>query len=92
MFGRAWEEVGRLVLAVENQADPDDYQLRVRWADPATRSVAQEADAVVKLFQAGLLSRDYALSKIGYSDDEISKITAARTPVAVATEVNQDAA
>ena len=48
------------------------------WADAATRSVAQEADAVVKLYPAGLLPASFALGKLGYSDDEIEKINAAR--------------
>lgn len=76
-FGRAWEQIAKLVVAVRDGRDPnliDD--VRVQWADAATRSVAQEADAVVKLFQAGLLPRDYALSKLGYSADEIAKISA----------------
>ncbi len=80
-FGRAWEQVARLMIAVRDGLDPgliDD--IRVQWADAATRSVAQEADAVVKLFQAGLLPASYALGKLGYSDDEIAKIGAARTP------------
>lgn len=80
-FGRAWEQVARLMIAVRDGRDPgliDD--IRVQWADAATRSVAQEADAVVKLFQAGLLPASYALGKLGYSDDEIAKIAAARTP------------
>lgn len=80
-FGRAWEQVARLMIAVRDGRDPgliDD--IRVQWADAATRSVAQEADAVVKLFQAGLLPASYALGKLGYSDDEITKIGAARTP------------
>ncbi|OBG43005.1 phage portal protein [Mycolicibacterium fortuitum] len=80
-FGRAWEQVARLMIAVRDGSDPgliDD--IRVQWADAATRSVAQEADAVVKLFQAGLLPASYALGKLGYSDDEIAKIAAARTP------------
>ena len=74
-FGRGWEQVARLMIAVRDGRDPnliDD--IRVHWADAATRSVAQEADAVVKLFQAGLLPRDYALGKLGYSDDDIAKI------------------
>ncbi|BCI55696.1 hypothetical protein NIIDNTM18_49740 [Mycolicibacterium litorale] len=82
-FGRSWEQVARLMIAVRDGRDPsliDD--IRVQWADAATRSVAQEADAVVKLFQAGLLPRAYALSKLGYPDDEIAKIDAA-TPRAV---------
>ena len=79
-FGRAWEQVARLMIAVRDGRDPnliDD--IRVLWADAATRSVAQEADAVVKLYQAGLLPASHALSKLGYSDDEIAEIRSART-------------
>ena len=80
-FGRAWEQVAKLMIAVRDGRDPsliDD--IRVQWADAATRSVAQEADAVVKLYAAGLLPRTYALSKLGYSDDEVAKIEAAGEP------------
>lgn len=78
MFGRSWEQVAKLMIAVRDGRDPaliDD--IRVQWADAATRSTAQEADAVVKLYAAGLLPARYALSKLGYSDDEIGKIAAA---------------
>lgn len=80
-FGRAWEQVARLMIAVRDGVDPNQVDgVRVQWADAATRSVAQEADAVVKLFQAGLLPQSYALGKLGYSADEITKVTA-ETPV-----------
>ncbi|MEN3221289.1 phage portal protein [Mycolicibacterium porcinum] len=80
-FGRAWEQVARLMIAVRDGVDPNSIDdIRVQWADAATRSVAQEADAVVKLYQAGLLPASYALGKLGYSDDEIAKINAARPP------------
>lgn len=79
-LGRAWEQVGRLMIAVRDGRDPNMIDdIRVQWADAATRSVAQEADAVVKLFTAGLLPASYALGKLGYSDDEIGKIEAARS-------------
>ncbi|KUI01295.1 hypothetical protein AU189_13420 [Mycolicibacterium acapulense] len=77
-FGRAWEQVARLMIAVRDGRDPNMIDgIRVHWADAATRSVAQEADAVVKLYQAGLLPAHYALGKLGYSDDEINKIRTA---------------
>lgn len=80
-FGRAWEQVAKLMIAVRDGVDPNRVDgVRVQWADAATRSVAQEADAVVKLFQAGLLPQAYALGKLGYSSDEITKVTA-ETPV-----------
>ncbi|TXI53393.1 phage portal protein [Mycolicibacter arupensis] len=78
-FGRAWEWVAKLMIAVRDGRDPqliDD--VRVQWADAATRSVAQEADAVVKLYQAGLLPVSTALAKLGYSSDEIAQIRVAR--------------
>lgn len=77
-FGRAHEQIAKLIVAVRDGADPETVEARVQWADPATRSVAQEADAVVKLYQSGLLPADYALAKLGYSDDEVAKIRTAR--------------
>lgn len=73
-FGRAWEQVARLMIAVRDGRDPQQIEVRVQWADAATRSVAQEADAVVKLYQAGLLPASTALAKLGYSEDEIAQI------------------
>ncbi|MBN7544911.1 phage portal protein [Mycobacteroides abscessus] len=87
-FGRAWEQVAKLMIAVRDGRDPaliDD--VRVHWADAATRSVAQEADAVVKLFGAGLLPASYALSKLGYPDAEIAVIEAARQPITGKDEI-----
>lgn len=77
-FGRAWEKVAKLMVAVRDGADPERVDVRVQWADAATRSVAQEADAVTKLHAAGLLPASYALKRLGYSDDEIAEIRTAR--------------
>lgn len=82
-FGRAWEAVARLVVAVETGVDPRAAQVAVTWADPSTRSIAQEADAVVKLYAAGLLPSGYALAKLGYADDDIAAIRAARLADAI---------
>ena len=52
------------MIAVRDGRDPNMIDdIRVQWADAATRSVAQEADAVVKLYQAGLLPASYALAQ-----------------------------
>ena len=75
VFGRQWEHVARLMVAVRDGIDPDAVNVSVQWADPSTRSVAQEADAVVKLFAAGLLPQRYALKRLGYTDAEITTIT-----------------
>ena len=78
IFGRAWEQVARLVVAVREGIDPTTVDVRVSWADPATRSLAQEADSVVKLHQVGLLPASFALKRLGYSESEIEEIRAAR--------------
>ena len=78
VFGRAWEQVARLMIAVRDGKDPHLVDaIRVEWADASTRSVAQEADAVTKLFAAGLLPQTYALARLGYTEDEIALIAAA---------------
>jgi len=78
-FGRSWEQVARLVTAVRTGADPESVDVRVKWASAATRSIAQEADAIVKLYGANLLPASICLSRLGYTDDEIEEISAART-------------
>ncbi|WP_459963277.1 phage portal protein [Nocardia sp. IFM 10818] len=85
MFGQAWEDVARLMVAVRDQTDPDRVNPRVKWADPSTRSVSQEADAIVKLYAAGLLPRETALSRLGYTDAEILDMRAA----AIVADTNQ---
>ena len=77
-FGRSWEDVARLMVAVRDGVDPLQVDVRVKWADASTRSIAAEADAVTKLFAVGLLPASYALQRLGYSDDEILDIRAAR--------------
>ncbi|MGD7706338.1 phage portal protein [Microlunatus sp. Y2014] len=84
-FGRAWEQVARLMVAARTGADPTRLDVAVSWADAATRSVAQEADAVVKLYAAGLLPATAALARLGYTDDQISEIRTARRAEALDT-------
>jgi len=77
-FGRSWEDVARLMVAVRTGTDPAAVDVRAQWADAATRSVAQEADAIVKLYAAGLLPASVALARLGYGADEIAEIRTAR--------------
>lgn len=85
IFGRSWEQVGRLLVAVRDGVDPERVDARIQWADPSTRSMAQEADAVTKLYVAGLLPASAALSKLGYTADEIAQIRADRRAEALDT-------
>lgn len=45
------------------------------WRDPQFRSIAQLTDAVVKQVQAGLISREEGLRKLGYSPQEIERMS-----------------
>lgn len=84
-FGRSWEQVARLMRAVETGTDPMSVDIAVTWADPTTRSVAQEADATVKLFSAGIIPASIALARMGYTEDQIDAIRAARRAEALDT-------
>lgn len=91
-FGRAWEQVARLMVAARTGADPASVDVAVSWADAATRSIAQEADAVVKLYTAGLLPVSAALARLGYTETEIAEIRAQRrAEVLAATPVDLSA-
>lgn len=77
-FGPAWEAVAKLMVATRTGVDPLALDVRIEWADASTRSIAQEADAVTKLYAAGLLPASYALKRLGYAEDEVDAIRAAR--------------
>ncbi len=66
-FGRAWEAVARLMIAVADGVDPATVRAGVTWADPGTASAAQEADAVTKLTQAGVITPEQAQHRLGYT-------------------------
>lgn len=77
-FGRSVEAVGRLMKGIATGVDPDSLDVSVAWSDPTTRSVAQEADAAVKLHAEGILPTDYVLSKLGYTAEEVAEIRRVR--------------
>lgn len=77
-FGRSWEQVARLVVAVREGVDPASVEPRAVWSDFASRSEAQISDSVTKLYATGLLSRTGALRRLGFTDDEITAERAAR--------------
>ncbi|GAB3227823.1 phage portal protein [Mycolicibacterium hippocampi] len=79
VFGRSWEQVARLMVAIRDGVDVASVNVSVLWRDPSSTSVAAEADAVTKLVQAGILSRSGALRRLGYAEDEIARESASRT-------------
>lgn len=71
IFGKAWCQVARLMVAARNGGQPPDTEIQVVWCNPGTASTAAEADAAVKYFSAGLLSRRTTLARLGFSEDQI---------------------
>jgi hypothetical protein len=78
-FGTAWADVARLAFLVRDgrlPADSDD--LEVVWANAATISEGEEADAVTKLVAAGVLPPSAALERLGYPPSQIDRISQQR--------------
>jgi hypothetical protein len=73
VFGRSWEQVARLMVAIRDTVDVDSVKVNVQWRDPSSTSVSAESDAVTKLVQAKILSRAGALKRLGYTEDEIAQ-------------------
>jgi hypothetical protein len=78
VFSRAFERLARLIVAIRDTVDPADVTARVRWSDPASRSLASEADWAVKMYGANLISRRAVLEKLGWDaasiDTELAQI------------------
>ncbi|TYP82063.1 phage portal protein [Blastococcus xanthinilyticus] len=74
-FGAAWERTMRKVRRLQTGEDaPELAQLEMLWRDPATPTRAQAADAAVKLYQAGIISKRQARRDLGYSSVQISNM------------------
>lgn len=73
-FGGSWERVMRIAQLVrDGQPDPELQVLETIWRDPETPTVAQKADAAVKLVQANIISAEQALEDLGYSPVQIAR-------------------
>lgn len=67
VLGLALEEALKLLVALTEGADVDQVGAWIEWRDFATRSQAQEADAVTKLHSLGILTTNEAREMIGLS-------------------------
>ena len=77
--GGSWEQVMRLVRRImDGEWNPELTQLETLWRDPATPTKAQQADAAVKLVQAGILPVEAAWEDMGYSAVRRKKLAALR--------------
>lgn len=80
VFGGSWERVMRLAMLVRDGgvADPAALSMETIWRDPETPTVAQKADAAVKLLTAGAISVEQAQEDLGYSPVQIERMQAQR--------------
>lgn len=65
VLGLGVEKAVRLMVAIAAESEVRNVRANITWANPATRSIAQEADAVTKLLSFGVLTVDEAREKIG---------------------------
>ena len=58
---------------LRNGVWPEDGSIDISWIDPGTPTVAQQADALTKYVQTGVMSRRSALEELGWSDARIDR-------------------
>lgn len=68
VLGIAIERALALAAAFTEHVHPRDVEVKLRWASPATRSTAQEADAVTKLFSLGIITTEEAREYMGVTE------------------------
>lgn len=80
-YGAAWQQAMRLALWVRDGAPPDKTRrIETVWRNPATPTVAAQADATVKLVQAGILpaDSDVTLEMAGLTEGQRQRVAADR--------------
>lgn len=75
-FTAPFSQVARLAVAVRDGRDPRKVLAEVSWADPATRTLAQEADAIVKLAsgERPVLPLSEARRRLGYNAEQVKAL------------------
>ncbi|MBO1414469.1 phage portal protein [Streptomyces sp. FH025] len=72
-LGESWESVFRLCAVAAGRGEIEQDESQVEWAEKSTRSLAQAADAMVKLMQQGV-PLAVALRKVpGFSQADIDE-------------------
>jgi len=85
-FGESWEEVMRLALRAIKDERSEVQSSFVIWKDPESRTVAEEADAAVKL--APLLPQSTTWERLGYSPQAISAMQAQMVQQALTADLS----
>lgn len=69
VINRPMEWAVRLLVAVAEGVSPDRVRVRLQWADTTTRSVAQEADAAVKLHAENIIDDEEARQTVAAGEE-----------------------
>jgi hypothetical protein len=80
-YGAAWQQAMRLALWVRDGEPPDKTRrIETVWRNPATPTVAAQADATVKLVQAGILpaDSDVTLEMAGLTEGQRQRVRSDR--------------
>jgi hypothetical protein len=72
-FGGSWEHVMRVALLVAGE-DLDATGLETIWRDASTPTVAQKADAAVKLHAEGIVPTRQVREDLGYTQAQIERM------------------
>lgn len=94
-YGAAWQQAMRLALWVRDGEPPDKTRrIETVWRNPATPTVAAQADATVKLVQAGILpaDSDVTLEMAGLSEGQRQRVRADRQRAAGSSVLDRLAA
>jgi hypothetical protein len=71
----SWELTMRIARRIiDSDWDPKYQQLETQWRNPATPTLAEQADAAVKLVQTGILPVEAAWEDLGYSAARRAKL------------------
>jgi hypothetical protein len=72
-FGGSWERVQRIALRIrDGEWNDDARRLETVWRSAATPTVAQSADAAVKLYTGGIVPLRQTREDIGYNETQIA--------------------
>ena len=67
-LGEGWEQVMRIALLVaDGEVPPNVRSMETVWRDASTPTIAQSADAAVKLYAGGVVPRRQIWEDLGYS-------------------------
>ena len=79
----SWEAVMRLAVFIRDGRYPTELDgLETIWRSPETATIAQSADAAVKLYAAGIVDQQAALEDLDYSPAAIARLTESDTVIA----------